>query len=201
MTDSKFEDGFERPERVGIQVEISCRGSQPKLGENVFVAQGARLIGDVQIGAESSIWFNAVLRGDVAPIVIGPRTNVQDNAVIHGTWNKAATTVGEGVTIGHSAILHGCRIGDECLVGMGAIVMDLVQVGPRCIIGAGSLLTEGSVFPEKSLILGRPGKVVRPLTDEELAFLPKSAQNYITYTSWYAESVVLSNGSSAPENK
>ncbi len=166
-------------------MEIFCRGTKPSLGTAVFVADGAKIVGDVTIGSESSIWFNAVLRGDVAPIKIGAKTNIQDNAVVHGTWHKAAAIIGDGVTIGHSAILHGCSVGDNCLIGMGAIIMDLAKIGPNCIVGAGSLVTEGSEFPEGSLILGRPAKVVRPLKPEELAFLPKSAANYITYTSWY----------------
>lgn len=168
-------------------MEIPCRGFKPSLGTDVFVADGAKIVGDVQIGAESSIWFNAVLRGDVAPIRIGKKTNIQDNAVVHGTWNKAAATLGDGVTVGHTAILHGCTIGDNCLIGMGAIIMDHAKVGKNSIVGAGSLVTEGSEFPEGSLILGRPAKAVRPLKQEELDFLPKSAANYMTYTSWYRE--------------
>jgi carbonic anhydrase/acetyltransferase-like protein (isoleucine patch superfamily) len=166
-------------------MEIPCRGTKPNLGNDVFVADGAKIVGDVRIGDQSSIWFNAVLRGDVAPIVIGARTNIQDNAVVHGTWNKAAATIGEGVTIGHSAILHGCTIGDHCLIGMGAIIMDRAKIGAQSIVGAGSLVTEGSDFPEGMLVLGRPAKAIRPLTAEELAFLPKSAANYQTYTTWY----------------
>jgi carbonic anhydrase/acetyltransferase-like protein (isoleucine patch superfamily) len=166
-------------------MEIPCRGTKPSLDADVFVADGAKIVGDVTISAESSVWFNAVLRGDVAPIKIGARTNIQDNAVVHGTWHKAAATIGDGVTVGHSAILHGCSIGDNCLIGMGAIIMDLAKIGANSIVGAGSLVTEGSEFPEGSLILGRPAKVARSLKPEELAFLPKSAANYMTYSSWY----------------
>lgn len=166
-------------------MEIQCRGKKPTIAEGVFVADGAKIIGDVVIGSDSSIWFNSVLRGDVAPIHIGSRTNIQDNAVVHGTWNKAAATIGDGVTVGHSAILHGCTIGDNCLIGMGAIVMDLAKIGSNCIVGAGSLVTEGSEFPDGTLILGRPAKAVRPLKPEELAFLPQSAANYIMYMGWY----------------
>lgn len=168
-------------------MEIPCRGLKPKLSKDVFIADGAKIVGDVQIGEQSSVWFNAVLRGDVAPIKIGKKTNIQDNAVVHGTWNKAAATIGDGVTIGHTAILHGCTIGDNCLIGMGAIIMDHAKVGANSIVGAGSLVTEGSEFPEGSLILGRPAKAVRPLKKEELEFLPKSADNYMTYTSWYKD--------------
>lgn len=168
-------------------MEIPCRGFKPKIAENVFIADGAKIIGDVIIGENSSVWFNSVLRGDVAPIRIGSKTNIQDNAVIHGTWNKAAATLGDNVTIGHSAILHGCTIGDQCLIGMGAIVMDHAKIGANSIVGAGSLVTEGSEFPEGSLILGRPAKRLRGLTDEEFAFLLQSAENYLTYKSWYTE--------------
>lgn len=166
-------------------MEITCRGQKPVIGADVFIADGAKIIGEVSIGAQSSVWFNAVLRGDVAPIRIGSKTNIQDNAVIHGTWNKAAVTIGDGVTIGHTAILHGCTIGDQTLVGMGAIIMDKAKVGSNCIVGAGSLVTEGSEFPDGMLIIGRPAKAVRPLKPEELEFLPKSAANYMTYTTWY----------------
>lgn len=166
---------------------IQCREKMPQVGSDVFIAEGARVIGDVELGDQCSVWFNVVIRGDVSPIRIGAQTNIQDNAVIHGTWNKASVSIGEQVTIGHSAILHGCTIGDQCLVGMGAIIMDKAQIGARCIVGAGSLVTEGSVFPEGSLILGRPAKVARPLTKEELEFLPRSAANYLTYTTWYKE--------------
>jgi len=164
---------------------IKCQNKEPQVGQDVFVADGAKVIGEVEIGAKSSVWFNVVIRGDVAPIRIGTETNIQDNAVIHGTWNKAAVTIGKRVTIGHSAILHGCTIEDQCLIGMGSIVMDGAKIRENSIVAAGSLVTEGSEFPSGMLILGRPAKAVRPLTKEELAFLPKSASNYITYTSWY----------------
>ena len=168
-------------------MQIPCRGKTPSIDKDVFVADGAKIVGEVIIGEGSSIWFNAVLRGDVAPIRIGQKTNIQDNAVVHGTWNKAAAVIGDGVTVGHSAILHGCTIGDNCLIGMGAIIMDLASIGANSIVGAGSLVTEGSVFPPGSLVLGRPAKALRPLTTEELAFLPKSAANYQTYTTWYRD--------------
>jgi carbonic anhydrase/acetyltransferase-like protein (isoleucine patch superfamily) len=164
---------------------ITCHGASPKLGKNVFLARGAYLVGEVHVGDESSIWFNAVLRGDVTPIKIGVRTNVQDGAVIHGTYQKASVTIGSDVTIGHTAILHGCTIGDLVLIGMGSIIMDLARVGSKSIVGAGSLITEGSEFPDGSLILGRPAKLIRPLKPEELAFLPKSSENYMLYKTWY----------------
>jgi carbonic anhydrase/acetyltransferase-like protein (isoleucine patch superfamily) len=164
---------------------VTAREKTPILGKDVFIADGAKIIGDVTIGDQSSIWYNSVIRGDVMPIRIGCKTNIQDGAVVHGTLGKAAASIGNEVTIGHLAILHGCDIGDQCLIGMGAIVMDNVKIPNRCIVGAGSLVTEGSVFEEESLILGRPAKAVRKLKKEELEFLPKSAENYIMYTSWY----------------
>lgn len=165
---------------------ISCQGKTPKVGKDVFLADGSKVIGDVELGDKSSVWFNVVIRGDVAPIRIGAETNIQDNTVIHGTWNKASVTIGQGVTVGHSVVLHGCTIGDLCLIGMGSIIMDGAKIGSNSIVGAGSLVTEGSQFESGMLILGRPAKALRPLTQDELAFLPKSASNYITYKSWYS---------------
>jgi len=164
---------------------FTCQNKTPRLGQDVFVAEGARIIGDVELGDKSSVWFNVVIRGDVAPLRIGSETNIQDNTVIHGTWNKAAVSIGDRVTVGHSAILHGCTIGHQCLIGMGSIIMDGAVIGDHCIVGAGSLVTEGSVFPSGMLILGRPAKAIRPLSERELEFLPRSAAHYITYTSWY----------------
>ncbi len=164
---------------------IPCQNHKPKLENNVFVADGAKLIGDVEIGENSSIWYNVVIRGDVAPIRIGSETNIQDNTVIHGTWKKASVKIGNQVTVGHSVVLHGCTIGDLCLIGMGSIIMDGAKINSNSIVGAGSLVTEGSEFASGMLILGRPAKALRPLTKEELEFLPKSANNYMTYTKWY----------------
>lgn len=162
-------------------------GKTPQIGEGSFVAPSADIIGDVTIGKGCSIWFNTTLRGDVMPIVIGDESNIQDNTVIHGTYKKCGAVIGNRVTVGHSVILHGCKIGDLCLIGMGAVIMDQAEIPPRSIVGAGSLVTENSKFPEGHLILGRPAKAVRPLKEEELAFLDKSANNYIEYKGWYSE--------------
>mgnify|MGYP001128804766 FL=1 len=171
---------------------LSLLGKTPQIGEGAYLAQGpdgrlaCTLIGDVTIGKNCSIWFNAVLRGDVGPITIGDETNIQDGTVIHGTYKKAYASIGNRVTVGHAAVLHGCRIDDLCLIGMGSIIMDNAHIGPRNIVGAGSLVTENSKFLEEGwLILGRPAKPVRKLTPEELAFLEKSANNYLEYKSWY----------------
>lgn len=164
---------------------MSVRGRHPNINEGTFVAESADIIGDCQIGKNCSIWFNVTLRGDVMPITIGDESNIQDGTTIHGTFNKAAARIGSRVTVGHNVILHGCEIGDRCLIGMGSIVMDGAIVPPGSVVGAGSLVTEGARFPEGYLILGRPAKAVRPLKPEETTFLDQSADNYLLYKSWY----------------
>jgi carbonic anhydrase/acetyltransferase-like protein (isoleucine patch superfamily) len=161
-------------------------GCTPKTGVGTFLAETSQIIGEVTIGRNSSIWFNTVLRGDVGPITIGDETNIQDGTIIHGTYKKAFARLGNRVTVGHSVILHGCRIDDLCLIGMGSIVMDNAHIGARNIVGAGSLVTEEAKFLNEGwLILGRPAKAVRRLRAEELAFLEQSANNYLNYKSWY----------------
>jgi carbonic anhydrase/acetyltransferase-like protein (isoleucine patch superfamily) len=164
---------------------VTARGFTPKVGEEVFIADNARIIGDVNIGDRASVWYNVTIRGDVMPIRIGAETNIQDGSVLHGTYGKYACTVEDRVTVGHMVTLHGCHIGRETLVGMGSIIMDGAVVGEHCIVGAGSLITEGSQFPPRSLILGRPARVKRPLTDEEVAQLKLSADKYLHYQTWY----------------
>jgi carbonic anhydrase/acetyltransferase-like protein (isoleucine patch superfamily) len=164
---------------------VSCRGFTPKIAPDVFLAPTAAIIGDVEIQEKCSIWFSAIIRGDVMPIRIGKETNIQDGTLIHGTYKKCGTTIGNRVSVGHNVILHGCEVGDRTLVGMGCVIMDQASIKGRCIIGAGSLITEGKVFEEGWLILGRPAKAVRLLTTEELAFLDKSSENYLLYQSWY----------------
>ncbi len=166
---------------------VKARGKSPVIGEKVFIADNARIISDVKIGDGSSIWYNVVIRGDVMPIRIGKEVNVQDGAVVHGTYGKWGTTLHDRVTIGHLVMLHGCEVGRATLVGMGSILMDGVKVGEHCLIGAGSLLVEGTEIPPRSLVVGRPAKVKRALTDEEVALLEKSADNYLLYKSWYQE--------------
>jgi carbonic anhydrase/acetyltransferase-like protein (isoleucine patch superfamily) len=165
---------------------ISLDGKKIQISTNTFLASTAQIIGDVSIGEGSSIWYNVVLRGDVMPIQIGKDSNIQDGTVIHGTYKKCGTTVGDRVTVGHTAILHGCELGDESFIGMGAIVMDMCKVAPRSMIGAGALLTENTVTQEGWLYLGRPAKAIRLLNEKELAFLKQSAENYKMYSSWYA---------------
>lgn len=166
--------------------KISVRGFTPQIHLTCFVADNARVIGDVAMNEGSSVWFNVVIRGDVAPIRIGREVNVQDGSVIHGTFEtQMGTTLEDRVTIGHLVMLHGCHIKRGSLIGMNSTIMDGCVVGEHCLIGAGTLLTEGTVIPPRSLVVGRPGKVKRSLTDEEVALLEKSADNYILYSSWY----------------
>lgn len=168
---------------------VALPQGQPKVGEGTFLAPNATLVGDVVLGKNCSVWFNAVLRGDVMPIRIGDDTNIQDGSIVHGTYKKCGTTIGQRVTVGHGVILHGCEIGDRVLIGMGAIIMDKAKISSDSIVAAGALVTEEKEFPEGVLIVGRPAKVMRPLTAEERAFLNKSADNYLFYKKWYEEKV------------
>ena len=158
---------------------ITLDGVTPRVDPSAYVQETARIIGDVHVGAQSSIWFHTVLRGDVHHIRIGARANIQDNSTVHVTGGRHATVVGDDVTVGHGVVLHGCTIGDGALIGIGAIVLDRCEVGAQSLVGAGSLLAPGTVVPPRSLVLGHPAKVVRPLTEEELAHLRRSAENYV----------------------
>lgn len=166
---------------------VKARGKIPQIGKDVFLAESSNIISDVTIGDRASIWYNVTIRGDVMPITIGNETNVQDGSVLHGTYGKFACEVGERVTIGHNVILHGCKVGNRCLIGMGSIIMDGAEIGDQSVVGAGSLVTEGKKFPPKSLIVGRPAMVKRPLNEDEIKFLEQSADNYLQYKSWYNE--------------
>lgn len=166
---------------------LPFRSKWPKLHETIFVAPTADIVGDVEIGAESSVWFQCVIRGDVNWIKIGSRTNVQDHSMLHVTRVKSPLTIGDEVTIGHRVTLHGCTLGNRILVGMGAIVMDDAVIGDDCIIGAGALVTKGTKVPPKSLVLGSPAKVVRELKPDEIEFLKKSAANYVGDSAEYRE--------------
>jgi len=158
--------------------------TSPQVGERVFLHPSCQVIGDVSIGDDSSVWCNTVLRGDVNRIVIGRCSNVQDltmGHVSHKTADKpdgSPLMIGDYVTVGHSVILHGCQIGNECLIGMGSIVMDDVVIPDRVMVGAGSLISPGKVLESGMLYMGRPAKAVRALTDEELAYLKYSAEHY-----------------------
>ena len=158
----------------------------PTIGKNVFIAKGAVVFGDVTLGEHSSIWYNAVLRGDINRIVVGHHTNIQDNAVLH-LADEYPCLVGNYVTVGHSAIVHACTIGDEVLVGMGATILDGAVIGEQCLIGANALVTVDSEIPPGSLVLGSPAKVVRKLTAEERAKLRTWAEKYVRYAAYCLE--------------
>lgn len=169
---------------------LEFEGSSPSLGKNCFVASNATIIGKVSIGDESSIWFGSVLRGDVNFIEIGARVSIQDLSMIHVTHISPTskghpTRIGNDVTIGHRVMLHGCVIEDACLIGMNATILDGAIIGKESIVGAASLVTQNKKFPPRSLILGNPAKVVRSLSDEEVASLYKSAQNYVNFKNYY----------------
>ena len=160
-------------------------GISPKLEDTVFRAGSAEIIGDVEIGSYSSVWFNVVIRGDVNYIRIGARTNIQDGTVVHVTHEQHPTLIGDDVTIGHNVTLHGCRIGNRCLIGMGAIVMDAVTIEDDAMIAAGALLTPGTHVPTGVLFAGSPAKYKRHLSGDEIANLRQSALNYLKYVESY----------------
>ncbi|MBI4872761.1 MAG: gamma carbonic anhydrase family protein [Candidatus Riflebacteria bacterium] len=164
---------------------LPYKGTWPRIDPSVFLAAGARIIGDVTIGAESSIWFNAVVRGDVHHVLIGRRTNIQDNTVLHETLELYPTELGDEVTVGHSAVLHACIVEDLCLIGMGAILLDGVVIGRGSLVAAGTLVSPGTKIPPGSLVVGVPGRVRRSLTAEETASLSASAQHYVEYAASY----------------
>ncbi len=155
------------------------KGNTPKIDDSVLVMESAQIIGDVIIGEESSVWFNAVIRGDVNYIRIGNYTNIQDGCVLHVARKTYPLIVGDEVTIGHNVTLHACTIGSRCLIGMGAIIMDGAEVGENSIVGAGSLVTSGTKIPPRSLVIGSPGKVKRELTEVEIRGIRESAANYV----------------------
>ncbi len=161
------------------------RGKHPQIHPTAFVEESAHVIGDVVVGAESSVWFNAVVRGDVHYIRIGERANVQDGTVIHVSNGTHATILEDEVTVGHNVTLHGCHVERGSLVGIGSIIMDGARVGSESLVAAGSLVTPGTVIPPRSLVMGAPARVRRPLTDEEAAGLARFWQNYVGYTKEY----------------
>ncbi|MDX1808884.1 MAG: gamma carbonic anhydrase family protein [Sulfurospirillaceae bacterium] len=171
---------------------LEYRGTKPDIGKNVFVAPSADLIGDLRIGDESSIWFGCVIRADIHSIYIGSNTNIQDLSMIHvDHYTKEdksdghPTYIGDDVTIGHKVMLHGCTIGNACLIGMSTTIMDGAVIGKESIVGAGSLVTKNKIFPPRSLIMGSPAVVVRELREEEVASIYESAKNYISYKNFY----------------
>lgn len=163
------------------------KGISPKIAKDAFVAPSADIIGDVEIGSESSIWFNCVLRGDVAEIRIGKRTNIQDGTVIHVTRNGHPTIIGDGVTVGHNAMLHACKLESGSFVGMGATIMDNVIVQSGAMVAAGALVTPGKTVKSGQIWAGNPAKYFRDLTEEEAAFISISEKNYAIHAREYLE--------------
>jgi gamma-carbonic anhydrase len=159
---------------------------QPRLGQGVYIASGAVVVGDVTLGDHASVWYNAVVRGDINRIEIGHHTNIQDNAVVH-LADDFPCLIGAWVTVGHSAIVHACTVGDETLIGMGAVVLDGAVVGRQCLVGAKAVVTPGMEIPDGSLVLGAPAKVIRPLQDQERASLKIWAEKYVHNTAYYLE--------------
>jgi carbonic anhydrase/acetyltransferase-like protein (isoleucine patch superfamily) len=170
-----------------MPVILPVNNISPSWGEDCFIAENATIVGDVTMGDKCSVWFNAVIRGDVHYIKIGNNTNIQDGAVIHATYLYAATNIGNNVSIGHNALVHGCTLHDNVLIGMGAIVMDHAVVEPYVIIGAGSVVLEKTICESGYLYAGTPAKKIKPLTDEQKEMLNRLPNNYIKYSGWFKE--------------
>jgi carbonic anhydrase/acetyltransferase-like protein (isoleucine patch superfamily) len=168
---------------------IPLGGILPRLGRDVFVAPNATLIGDVDLGDDSSVWFAAVLRGDIGSIRVGARTNVQDLVCVHLTEGLSNTIIGTDVTVGHGCILHGCTIGDGCLIGMGSVILDQATIGAGSVIAAGSLIPPRMAIPPRSLVRGSPGKVIREVTDAEARLGPDGAASYLENSRRFREAL------------
>jgi carbonic anhydrase/acetyltransferase-like protein (isoleucine patch superfamily) len=168
-----------------MAVILPVKGKTPDWGGNCFIAPNATIVGEVTMGNNCSVWFNAVIRGDVNAITIGNDTNIQDGAVIHATYLKASTTIGNRVSVGHNAIVHGCVVKDHVLIGMGAIVMDHAVVEEYCIIAAGSVVLENTICESGFIYGGTPAKKLKPITEQQRALLNKLPDNYIMYSDWF----------------
>lgn len=171
----------------GAKMIRRFRDREPQIHKSAYIDESAQVIGDVHIGEQSSVWCNAVLRGDMYYIRIGDRTNIQDNCVVHTRTGEHPTVLEDEVTVGHSVTLHGCYVEHGALVGIGSIVLDDARIGAQSLIAAGSLISPGTVIPPRSLVMGVPGRVKRPLTDEEVEGLNGFWMNYVNYTSMYNE--------------
>ncbi len=157
---------------------INYLNKKPTIHDSVFLAPGAYVIGDVSIGEQSSIWFNAVLRGDEDRITIGNKCSIQDNSTIH-LYEGAPVVIEDEVTVGHQVVLHGCKVGKRSIIGMGSVILDHAEIGEECIIGANTLITQGTKIPPRSLVVGSPGKVVRELTEKDLDLIQLSIDTYV----------------------
>ena len=173
---------------------LTVQGKHPQFGENCFIAPNATIVGDVMMGEDCSIWFNAVLRGDVHYIKMGNKVNVQDGAVLHATYQKTKTIVGNNVSIGHNAIVHGCTVHDNVLIGMGAIVMDNAIINSNSIIAAGAVVLEGTVVEAGSIYAGVPAKKVKDISQELInGEINRIANNYIKYSGWFKDALTENN--------
>lgn len=164
---------------------LPVQNKYPEFGENCFIAENATVVGDVVLGSDCTVWFNAVIRGDVNSIRIGNKTNIQDGAVIHCTYQRAATTIGNNVSIGHNAIVHGCTVEDNVLIGMGAIVMDNAVVQQHCIVAAGAVVLENTICESGYIYAGIPAKKVKPVSAEQITGMDRTANNYVMYAGWF----------------
>ncbi len=164
---------------------LPVKGIVPQIDNTCYIAENATIVGDVILGRDCSVWFTAVIRGDVNSIRIGDRTNIQDGAVIHCTYQKAPTSIGNNVSVGHRAIIHGCTVGDNVLIGMGAIVMDHAEVKDNCIIAAGAVVLENTICESGCIYAGIPAKKVKELSPQQIENLQKTAQNYVMYSGWF----------------
>ncbi|MFD2932419.1 gamma carbonic anhydrase family protein [Spirosoma flavum] len=163
------------------------QGNHPHFGDNCWFADNATIVGEVTMGRDCTVWFNAVVRGDVNSITIGDRTNIQDGAVIHCTYQKHKTTIGNNVSIAHNAVVHGCTLEDNVLVGMGAIVMDGVVVGSGSIIAAGAIVTQHTIVPPGSIYAGNPARFLKAVSPEQAEIFSRTANNYVMYADWFKE--------------
>jgi carbonic anhydrase/acetyltransferase-like protein (isoleucine patch superfamily) len=179
------------PGRVAYSMRYRFEDLLPEVQTSVFIAPGAAVIGDVRVEEDSSIWFGTVLRGDVNHIRVGARTNIQDQTMVHVSKDTYPTIIGDDVTIGHKAMVHGCTVGHRVLVGMGATILDGCEIGDECIIGAGTLLLERTKIPPRSLVVGSPGMVKRPLRDEEVERIVLSAKHYAEMGRRYREGALV----------
>ncbi|HLL93731.1 MAG TPA: gamma carbonic anhydrase family protein [Spirosoma sp.] len=161
------------------------RGIYPQFGENCWFADNATIVGEVTMGRDCTVWFNAVVRGDVNSITIGDRTNIQDGAVIHCTYQRFKTTIGSSVSIAHNAVVHGCTLEDNVLVGMGAIVMDGAVIGTGSIVAAGAIVTQHTIVPPGSIYAGNPARFLKAVSPEQTDIFARTATNYVMYADWF----------------
>lgn len=166
---------------------LPVEGKEPLYEENCWFAPNATLVGDIKMGKECTVWFNAVVRGDVNSIIMGDRVNIQDGAVVHCTYQKTKTIIGNNVSIAHNAIVHGCIIEDEVLIGMGAIVMDGAVIGKNSIIGAGAVVTQNTIVPEGTVWAGNPARQIKEINPELGEVFMRTANNYVMYAKWFQE--------------